>query len=398
MSSHFKILIYCLLLLTSKVVAFPQSIQNDNSPQSINVQGNNNEIKYNVMLVNEKILDFFLNNNSDTEIDDLINSINIDSISPDLMKDYTEGILNIYETLYKNSTLIINDTIKSSFNSKAHIFDIGVHTKTLGHDITLVFKLLPIDHKAEIIDVIQFLKALNDLKVAKGIIICNGGFSESLIKYAKRNYIDLCTFKDAESKNWNNNIEIPVVWIKSTPLFHYSFAVNFESGDKIHKDLSKALFSYNNGADNFTIIDIIDWKWENLEIPHTTDSILNIYINTDSLKISVNINDWRKVDKLIVYYTTREEYFLRYFVPEEYEAIENYLTHDVQLIKVNLDINVFNEDDSWIKIGEDIKNDDSPGEKINFPEGLSIWVTATLEDLAEAEFQNHFMNIKRIEK
>jgi hypothetical protein len=379
-------------------VTFSQSIKNENSPQSLNVQGSNNEINYNVMLINEKLLDFFLNNDSDLQIDELINSLNTDSISDELMIDYTKGVLNIYETLYRNSHLIINDTIKSSFNGNTHIFDIGVHTKTLGHEIILVFKLLPIDHKAEILDVIHFLSALKDLKVAKGIIICNGGFSESVIKYAKSNSIDLCTFKDAESKKWNQNLEIPVVWIKSSPLVHSNFIAKYEGGDKIHKDFSKAKFSYDNGNNIFTVYDIIYWKWENNEIPHVTDSLHITYINTDSLKTLANFKDWRKVDKLEIYYTTREEYFLRYFKPEEYEAIENYLTHDVQFTKVSVEIEVFNEDETWIKIGEDIKDDNSLGEKIILPEGLSICVTATIEDLSKADFNMDYMNINRIEK
>ncbi len=378
-----------------------QTIENQNSPKSINIQGNSNTINYHITDFNKELLKYYVEENKEDKTPDLIIekilSEHSDSISKDLLTEYSKGVLNIYETLYENSLLNLNDTINSQFNEKSHVFDIAVNTTSLGHDILMVFKLLPLSHKAKYLDILDFIIALKDIKVAKGIIICNGGFSEDVVEFASKNNVDLCTFKDAQSRKWNENIEIPVVWIKSTPLMHVEFGVKLDAGDKIPGDFTELIFSYNEGEETFTIKDIISYKWDNNLIPHVTDSIHLISMKTSTLKMNTYNAGWKVMDQLDIYYTTREEYYLRFFIPEVYKAIENVITRDVQFTEIEIEFEIFDESDKWIKIGEDLKEDNSNGEDFNLPKGLLIVATATIDDLSIGEFNTDKFGIQKME-
>ena len=163
-----------------------------------------------------------------------------------------------------------------------------------------------------------------------------------------------------------------------------TFESLLEKNDKIHKDFNKAIFSYDFGNHTFTFMDYVKHKWQNNEIPHETDSLHIYYLKTKDLKVKVNRNDWREVRKFEVNYTTDKNYYLKYFEPNNYRAIENYVTHEVSFTDLDLSIQKFNyqEMDGWIQLKK---------EEIEAPmaKGLNILISANHKELNENDFKVH---------
>ncbi|MCK4981195.1 MAG: hypothetical protein KAS62_12415, partial [Candidatus Delongbacteria bacterium] len=341
-----------------------------------------------------------ISNNSENELQELLRNIaeeNKIDISDELLNSYANAVANIYKTISKDSEVTLSDTIELK-NKKSYIFDIGIKTKSLGHDIYLAIKLLPLKREARLSDIPEFIRAIDETR-AKGIVICNSGFSKELIKYAYDNLIDLCVLKDAQSKDWSDNIEIPVVWVRANPIFFPEFVMSVLKGDTIPVDLISTKLSYNNGKNAFTLGEVLIDNWENGDYPKQTDSLYTTVFKTRDLKLNINnTHDWRKIDLLKIYYTTRDEYFIKYIQPKVYKAIENYISKDVEFTDIEMKIDYLDENREWKKIGEDMRKDFSKGDDIELPDGLYIFATTTKESLKFANVKTSDLNIRKMIK
>lgn len=375
----------CFLLIQN---AFSQSTVNENSPNSVIVQGNNNTVNYNNCDINEELLKRFqIYKLTEVQVINIFTEISNENkidISQDLLNQYAQTIVDIYHTLPANATIKLNDTVYS-ITGNQHFFDIGIHANSFGHNVFMAVKLLPIERPAKISDILDFKLALDDIKAVKGIVFCNSGFSDELQQFASDNMIDLCVLKDVQSEFCLDSIEIPVIWQKSTPWFTFGFSVTLESGVKIPRNLTTAELSYDDGISTFNIIDFINDKWNNNQLPHITDSVYNISLKQGNLKLKSFNKGYIKVNEVDIYYTTREEYFIKYFKPDVFKAIENYSTKVVELSEIMVEIEFPDISESWKKIGEDIKEDGTEGEMSKLPNGITIVATSSIDEL---KFEN----------
>lgn len=313
---------------------------------------------------NYEILDEFTSNYiSDEEIKELIFNIERDlgdRIDPEVLKEYAEIIKSIYERTDTTVSIKLNETIYCEDIKELRIVDLAIYSNISGHKIFIAIKLLP-GKDPITIDIIRYYKKIfDDVKASKGVIICNGGYSDKAFDYAKNNMIDLCMLKDATSRKWNNDISIPVFIEDIVPSLDLEFNVSFEEGDKIHKDFTKAILSENLGDSNFTIPDYFMYLWNNNKIPHYSDSLIECEYKGEDLKVRVNTNDWRSF-QFTIFYKTIIKYYLKYFIPDKYEAIENYINGNVTISEIDLLITYKKNDSTWIQIDPDSTNINKSG-------------------------------------
>lgn len=292
-------------------------------------------------------------NISEKEINELIYRVEKElnqKINKETWDDYAKSILSIYKNVDSNCVIKINEKFFCDQSKQIRTIDLSIHSKIAGHEVLVAVKLLPINEPIDFQIIEYYSQILKEIKVSKGVIICNGGFTEKAINYAKSNFIDLCAIKDAESRLWSNDIAIPVIWKEVIPNLSLSFIISFEANDKVHKDFGKMIFSNNNGKNYFTIPDYFINKWNNNEIPHFTDSIIIIQNDLKNLKARANKNDWRNIKSFSISYFTQVNCYLKYFTPTKYKAIENFTSGKTKLSELELEISSFKNDNSWIKI------------------------------------------------
>lgn len=297
---------------------------------------------------------------------------NEERINSKIWNNYASTILSIYEESSPKSILRLNDTIEGAITGNNRRIDLTLRQQVAGQDILIVFKLYPWKSKITKSELFSFKLLIEDVGASKGVIITNNDVDSPQIDFAKRNLISLCTLKDSESKRWDEEVNIPVYWIQIIPKFIVKSNIAFEANDKIHKDLTRWNYSYNYGKETFTLLDYLNYKWVNNQIPHETDSLHVLYLEDKDLKLQVNKDDWREVSGFTVYYTTDENYWLRYFKPNKYGIIEDYITHNIEFSEIDLKLEKFSFEDTteWIRLNEG----DLDFRRL---EGLSIVATAS---------------------
>lgn len=290
------------------------------------------------------------------EVDELIYRVEKDlnrKINPSLLNEYASSIVSIYKSIDSNAVIKLNEKVFCDLTQKSQVVDLSIRSDIAGHDIFVAVKLLPIEDTIDIKYIEYFYQIIKNINASKGVIISSGIYSNEVIDYAKTHMIDICSLKDATSRKWSEDIALPVIWKNITPKLYVHLNVVLAGGDKMHRDFTKAELSINNGKTEFTIAEYFIEKWNNNEIPHQTDNLLEINHNLKGLKLKVNGKDWRRVSQFRLAYQVQSENYLKYFIPEKYKAIENYITGDTQFSELEIGITPFENDGTWTKIDLD---------------------------------------------
>ena len=268
-------------------------------------------------------------------------------IDSELFESYAEVILSIYQQLMPNAEIQLNQDVKGIVSKENYRVDILVKPKIAGHDLLLAIQLMPTDEPIKTSQLMPFKLMLEDIKASKGIVISNSGFEKDAIEFANKNMIDLCFLHDSESHDWKSDILIPVVWIEIQPYFSVSFPMLLTKGDEFYKDIRKWKVRDKKGGNQFPLLQLFVDKWNNKEIPHRTFEEKAVQINSRDLEL-VMINGKNKpLIDLEISYRTNETCWLKYFKPDQYKAIENYVTGNLQFSEIEMGISPLQKDSSW---------------------------------------------------
>jgi len=161
----------------------------------------------------------------------------------------------IFKELSLKTDVKWNDFIHGYETETYRQIDISIRAKVDDHEILEIIQLKNWKIKANINTVGEFASVVKDVHATSGILICKGGFTPQAKKYAKNIGIKLLNLHDAESKDWNQEIKIPVLWIEYTLLFPtitcnfhsaYEQTINFGKRSKftISSDLEKQRFIF----------------------------------------------------------------------------------------------------------------------------------------------------------
>lgn len=180
----------------------------------------------------------------------------------------------------------------------------------------------------------EFASVITDLGASKGILICSAGFTKGAKDYANRLKIDLCTAHDASKKEWQTEIQIPV--IKKSIKVDVKIQHHYVPMGDISIDHIEIPYP----AD---ILDIFIKKWENDEIPkeHGTH-----YLSLDREAIQYH-KDLMPVKNGIEYKVNNRFHF-KFFVPNEYRGIKDYITQKFTPTFMAFSETIpFSDDGSW---------------------------------------------------
>lgn len=146
-------------------------------------------------------------------------------------KSYEQLTERIFEKLRPNTPFSsIERNVKISTPHGERQIDILLKAKVFDIEIRTIVECK--DHKRKI-DV-KFLDGIvsmmKDVKANKAIIVSSSGFTSGARSKAKEHDVTLCVAQEALTKDWNIDIEIPIVVFEATPL-----------GFELHSDFPKAM-------------------------------------------------------------------------------------------------------------------------------------------------------------
>lgn len=288
------------------------------------------------------------------EVSELLNSIQKErneSINESAQVEFIDAIANIYRTISPDSNIILNETVVDSLTQITYRSDIIIEKEVAGIMIKLLFRLNPYENPIGNSEIISFQNHIEKINASKGILITKGNYKTSAIKTAKKSSIDLATFSDSKSNEWDNELEIPVL-IRM-------INVDFNSSTKseiVTKSGSIAPslieISFDGGKSKLSMLEIFRKKWNNKEL---NDSIPGKYkfdfSKNKSMKIRLSNKDrWVTLEELSYEYVTREEYRFKYLTAKEFIKLKNITSDKLIYSQYTFGIKLFDNISTWPKV------------------------------------------------
>src|SRR6266481_3693414 len=130
--------------------------------------------------------------------------------------DYQELVAAIYRDISPNAVVTHNDSILGLESRTKRQIDVSIRADLGGHGLLIIVQAKHLNRPADVNVVGEFKAVIEDVRAAKGVLICSGGFTEAALSYAKGLNIDLCTVHDAQTRKWAVDLRIPLLWVETT--------------------------------------------------------------------------------------------------------------------------------------------------------------------------------------
>ncbi|WP_082773822.1 restriction endonuclease [Hymenobacter sp. PAMC 26628] len=273
-------------------------------------------------------------------------------------KPYEELIYKIYKELEPYAETRLNDKIMGVESGIEREIDISIKYKVaVTHEVLIIIQAKDHLKKADIKIIGEFNSVIKDVRASKGILICSSGFTKTAKNYAKNHKIELCSAHDASKMNWKAEIEIPVIKRKIT----------------VNSSLTGEFLAIEGMAGNDMIIpfqvkgdDGKDVDVHELLARKILNGDLTIARGSHSYAIQQQISAttylYGKIPTEIPFnnptinYTSDDRCYFKYFKPEEYRGLKNYITDEFTLsyIGVNKGDPILSivDNESWAYVGE----------------------------------------------
>jgi len=239
----------------------------------------------------------------------------------------------IFKELSSLATVRWNDSIHGHDSGIERQIDISIRTKLENHEILEIIQLKNWKYKADINAVGEFASVVKDVKASSGILVCKSGFTAQAKKYARNIGIKLLNLHDAESRDWNQEIKIPVLWIEYVLDVEFSFVMSPKySGIVNFGKKSKLALSPDEGKSFVDPMIMFTKKWNNWEIDKTPNKTHEYTIPQKLAVRSIMKNgfeSWVDLDLLkFIYKIERKNSMLGDFKPKECRGIIDYHNDD----------------------------------------------------------------------
>ncbi len=224
-------------------------------------------------------------------------------------------------------------------------------------DRVLIVQVKDYGRRANINVVGEFSSVIRDVHADRGVLICSGGFSKQAITYARNLGIDLYSLADANSKRWELELTIPVVWNRIAPDIRLNWKMHVKDApfSLSLRENGSPPFVYSDTGDEYDFTDQFQTRWESGEISHGLNEE-HSYTTSDKLSLEgVNAKGEKRFAELCepnITYTVRRESYLGHLTPSEYRGLIDHL-NDQHFLPSHLHIEVPSlESDSWVQISD----------------------------------------------
>ncbi len=241
---------------------------------------------------------------------------------------FEELVAHIYRELSPNAAVNHNDHILGKASQVERQIDVSIRHTIAGHNLLTIVQARDYKKPADINDVGEFASVIEDVGANKGILVCKGGFTDGAKKLAERKGIDLCNIHDAQSRKWNLDIQLPVIWIDLMPQVRYGMAVFLNGGESIPKSPEDWLISNDQGRTRVTMSSTFVNAWNAGVLPREVGCEHRVYPTQQNCELLILDAQgkaiWRSIQDLRLSYRVSRKAWLGSFSPEQCRGILHY--------------------------------------------------------------------------
>lgn len=243
-------------------------------------------------------------------------------------QEFEKLAAKILEELSPHAQVKWDDRIYGHETQTLRQIDVSIRANLDGHDVLTIVQAKDWRTSADIKTIDEFASVIRDVKAQKGILVCRSGFTKNAKVYAQNLGIELTTIHDAQSRNWNLEIKLPILWIEESPLAHFSMQFSLEKDTTFPTDERRFfILSQDAGQTVFDIWSELENLWNERKIPtapgtvHSLDFPMPLYIQT----LDKNEISWQPLESFKMNYAVNRQCQLGFFKPEECRGLWNYL-------------------------------------------------------------------------
>lgn len=250
-------------------------------------------------------------------------------------REFEKLAQKILKELSNNAQVIHNDKIFGHVSRKERQIDVSIRANLNGDKILTIVQAKNWNHPADIQTVDSFASVIRDVQATKGILICKSGFTKDAKRYARNLGIKLLNLHDAETRDWNLDIKIPIIWKE------YGITVEVHTPVDVPDDRQLPLFdniprySSDNGKNYLDILSTFKrfWNEKRLRVSFNEKITIPIRQKFSMLTLQNNKEDWIEVQNpSISYWLYLKKTLLGYFQPSECRGVIDFHQDDAFIL------------------------------------------------------------------
>lgn len=274
-------------------------------------------------------------------------------------REYEHFVFEKFKRLFADSIVTQNDHIRGHMSGLEREIDVSVRTTVGAEQFLYIAQCKDWKSPVDIKVLGEFSAVIQDVKAAKGFLLCTSGFARSNHNYALGLGIELLTIEDIRSDKWNTEVQIPFVYIRKTNNFmvDLGIAANQALVDKNrNRSLQLALthgtlLTDNGGAAVTTFEDYVDRSIEAL------GQRLVIGQGQDFRRPNLHVllaDVWVPCDEFVfTLLSITKKYYLKYLQPDEYSHLRDHVRDTTLPLRVLLKRIGVAFDDSFVELPGD---------------------------------------------
>lgn len=269
--------------------------------------------------------------------------------------DYQKLAASIYADFEKNAAVVHNDRIQGIDSGIDRQIDVSIRTTVAGHEILIIVQAKDLGRPADVNVVGEFKAVIEDVRAAKGVLVCSGGFTEAALDYAKGLNIDLCSVHDAQNRKWAVDLRIPLLWVETTGDIELEIEAVADTASleepTLGSDPAKWSISLKGGDALTTLGDLLAKAWNSDPANQASDKTHRLELAQPGMRLLMSGAYSIPVHSMVCTYTVRRTEWLGTFSFSNCRGIFNRGT-GTMLTKVYLtdkDIPL-KRDPSWVEV------------------------------------------------
>jgi hypothetical protein len=270
--------------------------------------------------------------------------------------DYQKLAADIYADLEAAAVVTHDDKIRGVESGIERQIDVSIRTTVAGHQILIIVQAKDHVRPVDVNVVGEFQSVIHDVRAAKGVLICSGGFTETAVEYARTLNIDVCTAHDAQHRKWAIDLRIPLLWVETTGDVTLDMALVPDRTNPeaitLEPDPLKWLTSVDEGRNTAAIGQLLANEWNADPLNRTPEQPHKIELARPGMRVRLGDAFWCPVQSLVFSYTAERRGWLGAFSFSQCRGILNRGTGTLRAkaTLTNKDLPL-RRDESWSELG-----------------------------------------------
>jgi len=259
--------------------------------------------------------------------------------------------------------------------------DVSIRTTIAGHEILVIVQAKHLSRPADVNVVGEFKAVIEDVRASKGVLVCSSGFTEAALVYGRVSSIDLCTAVDAQNRQWNIDIKIPLVWVEVQGEVEVDLELTPDKTNEkelvVARDIAKWKLSKDLGLSSITVGQYLADLW-NSGIIDRVPNVDHVYVMADKdFRLLFGDDFWCPITDLSVHYKTTKLGWLGAFTLRDcrglFDQVKKTLIAKAVISSSELP---FARDPSWPKLEDPEK----------YFQSNIIWIMIEKKEMGEESF------------